>query len=113
MPLKRYKLVVLLGGVSRFSINLNLRREKMQKENQITLGHYTEKKLRELTKCEKGELELVFGYGLGEKRIEKTGMPKIPVFGFASQHTPADILADGYIPSRELIEYWKGTTWQK
>jgi hypothetical protein len=30
MPLKRYRLVVLLGGVSRFSTNLNLRRLKYE-----------------------------------------------------------------------------------
>ena len=79
----------------------------MQKEKQITLGHYTEAKLREITKCEKGELNYVVGEDL------KTGMPKIPVIGLASEHTPADVLAEGNIPSRELIEYWKGTTWQK
>jgi hypothetical protein len=85
----------------------------MQKEKQITLGEYTAQKLRSLTKCEKGELELIFGYRLDEKIIEKTGMPKIPVFGFASQQTPDELIAGGYIPSSDLIEYWKGSNWTK
>ena len=69
----------------------------MHKEKQITLGHYTEKKLLEL-----------LPYGLANPK-----MPRIPVFGFASQQTPADVLAEGNIPSRELIEYWKGSNWTK
>ena len=72
----------------------------MHKEKQITLGHYTEAKLRELTKCEMGELDY-FG-------ITTTGMPKIPVFGLASEHTPEELRADGYIPTQEVIEYWEG-----
>ena len=108
-PIKRYRLVVVLPRHLFTLIKGDL---TMVKEKQITLGEYTAQKLRKLTKCERGELELLFGYRLDEKRIEriqKTGMPKIPVFGLASQHTPADMLEDGFTPSNELIEYWEAT----
>ena len=67
----------------------------MIEEKQITLGYYTEEKLKEITNAEViGDL--------------KTGMPKIPVFGLASEHTPDQLIADGYIPTQEVIDYWEG-----
>ena len=69
----------------------------MQKEKEITLGHYTKTKLLEL-----------LPYGLANAT-----MPRVPVFGLASEHTPDEILAMGCLPTSELIDYWKGTTWNK
>ena len=73
----------------------------MHKEKQITLGHYTEAKLREITKGEKIQLDYFH-------ITTTTGMPKIPVFGLASEHTPEELRADGYIPTQEVIDYWEG-----
>lgn len=79
----------------------------MQKEKTITLGYYTEEKLKEITNSDKIGLELEYGYRLDEEKL-KIGLPKIPVFGLASEHTPEELRADGYIPTQEVIEYWEG-----
>ena len=72
----------------------------MQEEKIIKLGHSSRK----------NEIERMPQV---PEYLTNKWLPRIPVFGFASQQTPDELIAGGYIPSSDLIEYWKGSNWTK